>query len=68
MLFDWLITGRVLPTNPAAAVRGAETCGEDRPNQFVGPDREPALNNRLHARSDWGEDRSDAVLHDISIG
>jgi site-specific recombinase XerC len=22
MLFDWLITGQVLPTNPAAAVRG----------------------------------------------
>jgi site-specific recombinase XerC len=22
MLFDWLITGQVVPTNPAAAVRG----------------------------------------------
>jgi hypothetical protein len=22
MLFDWLITGQVLPTNPAAAARG----------------------------------------------
>ena len=24
MLFDWLITGQVLPTNPAAAVRGSK--------------------------------------------
>ena len=22
MLFDWLVTGQVVPTNPAAAVRG----------------------------------------------
>ena len=26
MLFDWLITGQVVPTNPAAAVRGPEAC------------------------------------------
>jgi site-specific recombinase XerD len=25
MLFDWLITGQVVPTNPAAAVRGPNT-------------------------------------------
>jgi site-specific recombinase XerD len=30
MLFDWLITGQVLPTNPATAVQRTEACGEDR--------------------------------------
>ena len=24
MLFDWLITGQIVPLNPAAAVRGAK--------------------------------------------
>jgi hypothetical protein len=35
MLFDWLITGQVLPTIPAAAVRGAEACGETRQDAGV---------------------------------
>ena len=30
MLFDWLVTGQVVPTNPAAAVRGPEACRQDR--------------------------------------
>jgi len=30
MLFDWLITGQVLPTNPAAAVRGPKHVVKDR--------------------------------------
>jgi site-specific recombinase XerC len=30
MLFDWLITVQVLPTNPAAGRARAEACGEER--------------------------------------
>ena len=29
MLFDWLVIGQVVPTNPAAAVRGPKACRED---------------------------------------
>ena len=30
MLFDWLITGQVMPFNPASAVRGPKHVGENR--------------------------------------
>ena len=30
MLFDWLVTGQVVPTNPAAAGARAEACRQDR--------------------------------------
>ena len=29
MLFDWLVTGQVVPTNPAAARARPQACGED---------------------------------------
>ena len=35
MLFDWPITGQVLPTNQAAAVRGPKACGETRQDTGV---------------------------------
>ena len=30
MLFDWLVTGQIVPHNPASAVRGPEACRQDR--------------------------------------
>jgi hypothetical protein len=30
MLFDWLVTGQVVPMNPASGSARAEACGEDR--------------------------------------
>jgi site-specific recombinase XerD len=38
MLFDWLITGQVLPTNPAASVRG--------PKYVVATGKTPVLDGR----------------------
>lgn len=32
MLFDWLVTGQVMPTNPAHSVRGGASFGEQRVN------------------------------------
>lgn len=40
MLFDWLVTGQVLPSNPAHAVPGARhTVREVRPRDPVGEAR-----------------------------
>ena len=39
MLFDWLVTGQVVPMNPAAAVRGPEACGDDRQDAGALPSR-----------------------------
>jgi hypothetical protein len=36
MLFDWLITGQVLPTNPAAAVHALPA---SEPDAVAGPSR-----------------------------
>src|SRR5438552_13244089 len=38
MLFDWLITGQIVPMNPAAAVRG--------PKHVVKPGKTPVLGAR----------------------
>ena len=32
MLFDWLVTGQIVPTNPAGSVRGPQACRQSRQN------------------------------------
>jgi hypothetical protein len=49
MLFDWLITGQVLPTNPAAAVRG--------PKHVVKTGKTPVLEG-----AEWRKRIADAVI------
>jgi hypothetical protein len=39
MLFDWLITGQVVPMNPGAAVRGRKHVVEDRQDPGAGGGR-----------------------------
>jgi site-specific recombinase XerD len=55
MLFDWLITGQVLPTNPAAAVRG--------PKHVVNTGKTPVLKG-----AEWRKllkSIPDTTLHDL---
>ncbi len=40
MLFDWLITGQVMPTNPAAAVRGPKDVVETGKTRLCCMDRD----------------------------
>jgi integrase len=51
MLFDWLVTGQVVPMNPAAAVRG--------PNHVVKTGKTPALDGK-----DWHR-LLDATVRDL---
>jgi hypothetical protein len=67
MLFDWLITGQVAPSNPASAAR-SQSCGEDRQDAGAGR-RGMAAADRPRARGrHHGADRQPLVPGDRHHG
>jgi hypothetical protein len=52
MLFDWLVTGQVVATNPAHAVRGRSTSSR-RARQRCSPENRPASSLTASTRQPW---------------